>query len=85
MLMQSSSESQKDRHDFNFPLAVPDYRFDQKNEIFKRAVWDEHIMAWASRLYSEVIFQNRPGYRQLDYALRNAAWNLEYDSGFGNS
>jgi reductive dehalogenase len=53
--------------------------------MFKRAVWDEQIKGWASRVYSEIKFQNRPGYRQLDYALRNAAWNLEYDSGFGNS
>jgi len=84
-MMQSYAEHEMDKHNINFPLAVPDYRFDHKNEVFKRAVWDDQIMVWASRLHSEVKFQNRPGYRQLDYALRNAAWNLEYDSGFGNS
>ena len=53
--------------------------------MFKRAAWDADIAAYAQRLYTEVKYQNRPGYRQLDYALRNAAWNLEYDSGQGNS
>jgi reductive dehalogenase len=85
MMIQSYSAHEIDKHNINFPLTVPDYRYDQKNEVFKRAVWDDQIRVWASRLYSEVTFQNRPGYRQLDYALRNAAWNLEYDSGCGNS
>ena len=66
-------------HDFPFP--VPDYRFDQRNEMFKRRTWDDHIHSHVDRLYSEVHHQERYGFRKLDYALRNAAWSIE--SGFG--
>ena len=68
----------------DFPLEVPDYRFDQKNEMFKRRTWDEEIRPHGDRLYNTINFQERYGYRKLDYALRNAAWNMEYDFGFGN-
>jgi len=67
-----------------FPILVPDYRFDQKNEMFKRRIWDKDFIEPGKRLYSEVKYQNRYGYRKLDYALRNASWNLEYGFGFGN-
>lgn len=67
-----------------FPLQVPDYRFDQRNEMFKRRTWDEQFIAHGNRLYGEVRFDDRPGYRKEDYALRNAAWNLEYGYAFGN-
>ncbi len=67
-----------------FPILVPDYRFDQKNEMFKRRIWDKDFIGPGKRLYSEVKYQNRYGYRKLDYALRNAAWNLEYGFGSGN-
>jgi hypothetical protein len=29
-------------------------------------------------------FQEQYGYRKLDFALRNAAWNIEYGFAFGN-
>lgn len=67
-----------------FPILVPDYRFDQKNEMFKRRIWDKDFIEPSMRLYSEVKYQNRYGYRKLDYALRNASWNLEYGFGSGN-
>ncbi len=67
-----------------FPILVPDYRFDQKNEMFKRRIWDKYFIEPGKRLYSEVKYQNRYGYRKLDYALRNASWNLEYGFGSGN-
>ena len=66
-----------------FPLPLPDYPFDQKNEMFKRRAWDEEYIPLAKRLYSDIQYQDRPGYRKLDYALRNAAWNLEYDFALG--
>lgn len=66
-----------------FPLDVPDYRFDQRNEMFKRRVWDENIIPHANKLYHQVKFDERPGYRKVDYALRNAAWNIEYGYAFG--
>ena len=60
------------------PFPVADHRFDQKNEMFKRSLWDEKIQAHGIRFYREVKFREKAGYRQLDYALRNAAWNLEW-------
>ncbi|MBW1722415.1 MAG: reductive dehalogenase [Deltaproteobacteria bacterium] len=67
-----------------FPFQVPDYRFDQKNEMFKRRTWDPEFKPHGDRLYNTIKFQDRYGYRKLDYALRNAAWNLEYGYAFGN-
>jgi len=67
----------------HFPLAVPGYRFDQRNEMFKRRTWDEEFIRHGKQLYAETRFRDSYGYRKLDYALRNAAWNLEYGYAFG--
>jgi len=69
----------------NSPFPVPNYRFDQKNEMFKRALWDEMMRPNGMRFYREVNYQEKIGFRKIDYALRNAAWNLEWSAGFGNS
>ena len=66
------------------PFAVADYRFDQKNEMFKRAVWDEKFRPWSHRLSKEPLYQEKVGYRKIDYALRNASWNLEWGAAQGN-
>ncbi len=76
-------EHERPEADLAFP--VPDYRFDQKNEMFKRSVWDEKMQPHAERFYREVKYQHTVGYRKLDYAFRNAAWNLEWGFGFANS
>jgi reductive dehalogenase len=67
------------------PFPIPSYRFDQKNDMFKRAFWDEKMHPYGSRFYKEVEYQEKIGYRKIDYAFRNAAWNLEWGAGFGNS
>ena len=67
------------------PFPVPTYRFDQKNEMFKRSTWDEKMRPYARGFYEEVVYQPKVGYRKLDYAFRNAAWNLEWGHAFGNS
>jgi epoxyqueuosine reductase len=80
-------EREKDafaKKNYGFPLQVPDYRFDQKNEMFKRRTWDPEIKPHGDRLYTTIKFQEKYGYRKLDYALRNAAWNIEYGYAFGN-
>jgi reductive dehalogenase len=74
--------AEEDHQDFPFP--VPDYRYDQRQEMFKRRTWDPDIKPHGDRLYNTVKFQDRPGFRKLDYALRNAAWNIEYGYAFGN-
>lgn len=68
----------------DFPFPVPNDRFDQRNEMFKRRTWDPEFIPHGNRLYTQVHFQDRYGYRKLDYALRNAAWNIEYAYAFGN-
>jgi epoxyqueuosine reductase len=67
------------------PFPVADYRFDQKNEMFKRAAWDEKMQLDAQRFYREAVFGDKVGYRKIDYSLRNAAWNLEWTAALGNS
>jgi reductive dehalogenase len=65
---------------------IPDSRFDQKNEMFKRAIWDpafETIIA--RRFHQEVVYQDKPGWQKPDFAARNAAWNVEWAFGMGNS
>jgi reductive dehalogenase len=37
------------------------------------------------RFYREAAFKDVVGYRKIDYAFRNAAWNLEWGAAFGNS
>lgn len=66
-----------------FPLQVPNDRFDQRNEMFKRCRWDEKFMEKSSRFYTQVKYRDKYGFRKLDYALRNASWNIEYDHAFG--
>jgi ferredoxin len=68
-----------------YPFPTPPNRFDQKNEMFKRSVWDETMRLHAKGFYEEVVFLEKVGYRKQDYALRNAAWNLEWGFALGNS
>ncbi len=68
-----------------FPFPVADHRFDQKLEMFKRSRWDRKIQPLAKRYYTEAVFQEKPGFRKMDYALRNASWNLEWGAALGNS
>lgn len=67
------------------PFPVPESRFDQKLEMFKRSLWDETMRAQGRRFYKEVEYKDKPGYRKMDYALRNASWNLEWSVALGNS
>ena len=76
-------KTEKDKSIPYFPLDVPNYRFDQRNEMFKRRTWDEEFMGLGNQFYTQVKYQDRYGYRKLDYALRNASWNIEYAHAFG--
>jgi reductive dehalogenase len=67
----------------SFPIA--DSRFDQKNEMFKRSVWDPTVKPMGDKFYREVGYRDRPGYRKVDYALRNASWELEWGFAQGNA
>jgi len=52
--------------------------FDQKNEMFKRARWEEQFKWAGKRYYGMVTPRQKPGFRIEDIALRNAAWWLEF-------
>jgi reductive dehalogenase len=67
----------------DFPLEVPETPFDQRNEMFKRRTWDESFIAMGKRLYEGVEYKDVYGFRKLDYALRNAAMNIEYEFASG--
>lgn len=79
-MTQINSQSELD-----FPFPVPSDRFDQKNEMFKRTRWDPKMQPLASRFYQEVEYKESAGYQKMDYALRNASWNLEWSAALGNS
>lgn len=69
--------------DPGFP--VPDYRFDQKNEVFKREHWDDQLVSPGRRSANDNVAPDaRVGYRKLDFALQYASWHLEWSSGLGN-
>ena len=69
----------------NSPFPFSPTRFDQKNEMFKRVLWDKKVLHLGNRFYKQAKFRSNIGYRRLDYAFMNASWNLERNAGFGNS
>ena len=38
-------------------------QFDQKNEMFKRALWDEEQLRYGKRFYREAKYREKAGYR----------------------
>lgn len=52
--------------------------FDQKNEMFKRPLWDKDFFSLGEKFYREkVSARNKPGYELKDQAAVNAAWYLD--------
>lgn len=57
-------------------------RFSQKNDIYARAFWDETIRSERTDRFFETYrtplkkWKSAEGFRQKDYALRNASWHL---------
>ncbi|MEM7415272.1 MAG: reductive dehalogenase domain-containing protein [Gemmatimonadota bacterium] len=57
-------------------------RFSQKNDIYARAFWDETVRSDRTDLFFETYrtplktWKKVEGFRQKDYALRNASWHL---------
>ena len=66
-----------------YPFPVANTRFDQKNDMFKRALWDKKVQPAGKRFYKEAVFQQKVGFRKIDYALRNGVWSLEWGAGLG--
>ena len=57
-------------------------RFNQKNDIYSRAFWDPEVRSERTDLFFETYrtplkqWKTVAGFRQRDYALRNASWHL---------
>jgi ferredoxin len=57
-------------------------RFNQKNDIYSRAFWDDAVRSSRTDLFFETYrtplrkWKTVEGFRQKDYALRNASWHL---------
>lgn len=75
---------QREQIESDWPFPVPAERFDQKNQMFKRGIWDEKMRPYAKGFYIDVEYLEKVGYRKCDYAFRNASWNLEGAYAFGN-
>ncbi|MFT5434114.1 MAG: epoxyqueuosine reductase [Myxococcota bacterium] len=61
----------------------PDFeRFHQKNDVFSRSFWDDEVRSGRSELFYETYrtplkkWKNVDGFKQRDYAIRNASWHL---------
>ncbi len=64
-------------------------RFDQRNEMFKRAMWDPSQLDVGRKFYSpknytELLGRNKPGYTFEDTAFTDATWHLEREFAQGN-
>lgn len=65
-----------------FEVTAEFERFNQKYDMFNRAVWDDEVRSERSRRFFESYFTDLAqfraveGFQQRDYALRNAAWYI---------
>ncbi len=59
--------------------------FDQKNDMYKRAIWDSSVKHIGQKFYIEEVMprEDKPGYMLKDQAFRNAAWYLELGFAMG--
>jgi hypothetical protein len=66
-------------------LVGPIERFDQRNDIFRRARYDPKIIHWRAAFDAAAPDPEKPGYTQEDFALTAAAWHLEDSYSKGTS
>lgn len=58
-------------------LVGPIERFDQRNDMFRRARYDPRVIRWRAAFDAAVPDQDKPGYTKADRALTAASWHLE--------
>ena len=69
-------------HDAGFEVLDHFERFSQKNDIYSRAFWDPEVRSERTDRFFETYrtplktWKKAEGFRQKDYALRNASWHL---------
>jgi len=66
-------------------LVGPIERFDQMNDMFRRARYDPQWIERARPFYGTHQFQDRVGFTQEDYALRDSSWYVEDAFAMGTS
>ena len=66
-------------------------RFDERNNMFRRASWDPPVMQWtklADAALAGRLARGQPGFRAIDYALQSAGWSVvastQTDTGRGS-
>lgn len=59
-------------------------QYDQKNEMYKRMLWDPDLLEVGKKFYVEPVYpKKKPGYQLEDLSLVNASWHLEDNYGMG--
>jgi reductive dehalogenase len=58
-------------------------RFDQKNEMYKRARWDPAVIELGRQMYGIIPPRDKDGYTLMDRALQNSLWYLEMEYAHG--
>ncbi len=69
----------KEHMDREFSISPNLKRFDQKNDIFNRSMWDESVDAkkfFQSYDLANLNPKNSKGFSHWDYAFRNASWHI---------
>ncbi len=59
-------------------------RFDQKNMVYRRALWDATVEEFAPKFYAQRVVGDKPGYTLLEWAFKDAAWYVERAVAKGN-
>jgi len=61
-------------------------RFDQKNEMFKRPMWDPEVAEIGKKFYrGATLPKEKAGYHLKDQSMVNASWHLDNEFGISGS
>lgn len=67
-----------DKEKYQKLLVGPIERFDQMNDMFRRARYDPEWIERAKPFYGPAQVQDKAGYTQEDYALQDGSWYVEH-------
>lgn len=63
----------------------PIKRFNQRNDVFRRADYDPKLIKWKARFRDRGGKPEKPGHTPLNFALTDASWYFEDHFAMGNS
>ncbi len=80
----SRSQTNPSRNDAEAGFDIRDdfERFHQKQDVFSRSFWDDEVRSGRAELFYETYrtplkkWKDVDGFKQRDYAIRNASWHL---------